>query len=388
MPVSRKSKKNLSKKRKNVKLSKKTRKHIRKMRGGGINNLNASNTNVLCDLLTEEQKNILHIYVGISTDILSNISERPINNDTDTVKTLYFGKNKNNITKKFINSSKTFKKLYDIESFFEGTKLLIRIYELKINDTTYLILYFPTGVPVSSYDYFDNLNNYDGDINILAPLRFYTNNRDNLIKLIDFINPYLKNVNYSKIILSGHSNGMSAATMFAYILYILALPDEEIKLLPKEQNAVSFINPITLLPLPRCIDIKNEIKSKIYICGTAGFPCLFSNRDEFDKFNNFYNKKYIHIISGLKNLDVQIYDKIACVNLPAKNFGSIIFNMNNKTMECLPLENILKERDQIDENTTTYNKTKTDIHAFNFYRYLYNKYFSRKTKNNTVFNTW
>ena len=40
MPVSRKSKKNISKKRKNVKRSKKTRKHIRKMKGGGGDYIN------------------------------------------------------------------------------------------------------------------------------------------------------------------------------------------------------------------------------------------------------------------------------------------------------------------------------------------------------------
>lgn len=362
------------------------------------NNKIAVTGRVPCELLLEEQKDILHIYFGISsTNMLSKNANR--NN-----KSLYFGK-KNNKTK-YMNNTINFKKIDSFENYFNGgVDGNIQIYNLSnINGNTVdtnMIIYFPTGIALNPSEYYSTRE--IADVNSSAPLSFYTKYRDNLIELINFIIPHLRNNIYSKIILSGHSNGMSAATMFAYILYILTLPDEEIKLLPKEQNAEMFINPtpianpnfkpnkpIPLLsPLPKCIDIKDKIKDKIYICGTAGFPCLFKNRKEFDKFNNFYKNKYIHIISGLKNLDGQIYDNIACENSPVKNFGSIIFNMYDKKLNCFKLDKILKEdKDKdliIDEKFIDYDTYKFNIHSFDFYRNLYNKYFDRITKNDTKF---
>jgi hypothetical protein len=185
---------------------------------------------------------------------------------------------------------------------------------------------------------------------------------------------------------------MSAATMFSYILFILTLTKENILKLPMHQNAFNFINnhstthPHALNTLFNFIDIHSNIKDKIYICGTAGFPCLFTNIDEFKIFNDFYKNKYIHVISGLNYNQHQIYDQIACVESPYKNFGSIIFNINmtNKQINCFYLDSILDDK----QFSKFIDYDKCDIHTFTFYRYLYNKYFNRKTKNDKYFNTY
>jgi len=253
---------------------------------------------------------------------------------------------------------------------------------------------------VDSYNYYNNKNNLDNvDIGKPVPIRFYIENKTYLILLINFILPHLRSNDYSKIILSGHSNGMSAATMFAYILYVLTLTTDDRIKIPKDKMISSFITPNTPnLKNPNLsfnfIDIKDKIKENIYICDTAGFPCLFTNINEFNLFNNFYNynnkKKYIHVISGLNNKTHQIYDQIACVESPYKNFGSIVFNINmsNKETNCFYLQDIFDSEGFIDNKFINYDKEKTDIHAFSFYRYLYNKYFHRKTKNDVIFNTY
>jgi hypothetical protein len=359
--------------------------------------ISVSKSRISCELLNDEQKTILHLYFGISTSILDNVQTNPsINNN---VKHLYYGKTKKQI--KMQNSSSKYIKINDLESFFEGSKKnYIQIFEVDTVSEKNLILYFPTGIPVDDKEtyYMKNQNTQKYiEQSVIKNINNYIENISNLILLLNFILIQLKYKKYSKIILSGHSNGMSAASFFSYILYILTLKQDEYTIIPEYHKINFFIKKITEQLLisnskiniktfiSNFISIKETIQNKIFICGTAGFPCLFTNIDKFKLFNEFYQNKYIHIISGLNNNKYQIYDKIACSNeLLYKNFGSIIFNISitDKKINCFNIEDILST------NFIDYDKEKTDIHAFNFYRYLYNKYFNRDTKNDDYFNTY
>ena len=101
------------------------------------------------------------------------------------------------------------------------------------------------------------------------------------------------------------------------------------------------------------------------------------NEDNY-KLSSFTNIK--------EGQEITIYDNISYHDLyePYKNFGSVVFNLNmsNKEIKCFYLESIL------DNNYNNFDDKKYKIHEFNFYRYLYNKYFSRRTKNNRIFNTY
>ena len=293
--------------------------------------------------------------------------------------------------------------------FFEGSRNnYIQIYELNESREKSLIVYFPTGIPVYFFeDYIneyaeihsneDNLNTKLEQIKY-TPISKMIGKLDNLVLLINYILSHLQSDEYSKIILSGHSNGMSSATTFAYILNILAIAEVEIKTFVNlDENYIKNINNFINYFNKKYPDIvsairlnKSHLQDKLFICGTAGFPNLWTNRNEFDVFNDFYKGKYIHIISSFTNIkegqEITIYDNISYHDSykPYINFGSVVFNLNmsNKEIKCFYLESIL------DNNYNNFDDKKYKIHEFNFYRYLYNKYFSRRTKNNRIFNTY
>ena len=59
---------------------------------------------------------------------------------------------------------------------------------------------------------------------------------------------------------------------------------------------------------------RNQIQNNISICGTGCYPILWTKVEEFNIFNEFYKHNYIHIISGSKNNNIQIYDNISYYN--------------------------------------------------------------------------
>ena len=172
--------------------------------------------------------------------------------------------------------------------------------------------------------------------------------------------------------------------------------------------------------------IKNKIQKQIYICGTGGYPLLWTNVEEFNIFNDFYLNKYVNLISGNKHKQVQIYDtytyynkftyiynkidnikntynydnydnyentidknkdkeieklkNIKKINYVYKNFGSIIFNLvDNTKIECYKMDSILNTLQKYDKfninKNVNYNTNKLLIyHRFEFYRYLFIKY--------------
>ena len=63
--------------------------------GGGNTSLNISNLRIPCELLSEDQKNSLHIHFGISTTIIDNVQNRPLHSN-GIIKELYFGKTNTN----------------------------------------------------------------------------------------------------------------------------------------------------------------------------------------------------------------------------------------------------------------------------------------------------
>ena len=78
---------------------------------------------VSCYLLTPYQKNILHLYFGISSTILDNVYNKPSIPINNTNKTLYFDKKYNNT--KLINSDKKFKKIHEIVCFLKVVEIII-----------------------------------------------------------------------------------------------------------------------------------------------------------------------------------------------------------------------------------------------------------------------
>ena len=390
-----------------------------------------------------------------------------------------------------LNNTKSFKCLNKLKCFFytsdiDNNNTDIVICNANDNNNKYILICFSIGI-TKYYDTTKSLLYYiskvktdeNSNTNIYNP-QFYE-----LIILLSQIKYYLEDNTYKNIILCGHSRGITVATYCSYILLILSSDDDMISKLPKHHNGKEFINAlkeyildsntqeiilnkqlleykiaknkiminkvsydnlvIKLEELKKfniiCSKIlnlkliKKQIQNKIYICGTGGYPILWTKLYEFNIFNKFYLNKYIHLIAGNKENNIQIYDKLTYynkyiyiinnieyiqyqskktnadkhleidkfkniknINYVYKNFGSIIFNLiNNSTIKCYKIDAILHELQKYDKtdtykninyninldtntniNTDTYPNTNTNnyliYHRFEFYRYLFNKY--------------
>ena len=386
-----------------------------------------------CNLLNNEKQYILYLYFGISaTSLTNNVNEY-------TTYNLYFGKTINK-TNKILNNSRHFNLIGKVNNFFNSSLESNNSYIYNINDdrNNYLCIFFAPGKPIfydkpieiDEYIYTDKIENNNKII--------YKPRYNELIILLSNIKNYLESNKYKKIILCGHSNGMVVATFLAYILLILSVGDDILQMLPKHHNVNKFINNINTYILENnninneydsdfsgkisgdilnFKSLKNTIQNNIYICGTAGYPILWTTIEEFNIFNEFYKTKYIHIISAFNKYNIQIYDTMTYynkfqyiyekvhtilsdasindkdkkteiqilynlkkINYTYYNFGSIIFNLiNYNKINCFLINNIFNKLEYSDMYKTKTNINYVDIHldkhhSFSFYRILFNKY--------------
>ena len=310
-----------------------------------------------------------------------------------------------------------------------------------------------------------------------------------LITLISNIKKYLETNKYKKIVICGHSRGMTIATFSAYILLILSVDEDILDTLPEHHNVKEFLrelrkfisdnqkqekylkeklskenslqnkdnkdnkdnkNNTALFKELKELEhinlmskdifnlksIRNLIQNNISICGTGGYPILWSKVEEFNIFNDFYKDNYIHIVSGSKDNNIQIYDNITYynkfiyiyqniiekyknsnhmqtethmtaehntsnnthnhpyhknmdynylkqiknINYVYYNFGSLVINIiNNDIIECFEMHKLFNKI-KLDDKKYTFQdiiyKTKffNKFHTFEFYRNLFNKY--------------
>jgi hypothetical protein len=113
-----------------------------------------------------------------------------------------------------------------------------------------------------------------------------------------YTNLHKKKIN--KILLCGHSNGMAAATMTAYILLTIESDEFRNYYLSKGYTNELY-NLIQNLP-------KLNLKDKICVCGTGGFPLLWNDEIDFKYFYETLKGRYLHLNRGIQfNLHDTIY---------------------------------------------------------------------------------
>lgn len=98
----------------------------------------------------------------------------------------------------------------------------------------------------------------------------------------------------NRILLCGHSNGMSAATIVAFIL--LYIKDQQIiRLFPEiyknNKEVFDYLDSIR----EKWMILKNI---ELFVVGTAGFPVLFSTQEQFNLFYKMMGGRYLHIVSS------------------------------------------------------------------------------------------
>ena len=394
-----------------------------------------------CNLINEDTNYILYLYFGISsTSLLNEVNY-------NTTYNLYFGKTINKKTK-LLDNSITFKLIDKVNHFFnaslEGNNNYIYNVDDGINNYLYICfgagrpMFYDTPQELDDYIYTDKLD-YTNQTNQSTQTKSIVKPRYNeLITLLSKIKSFIESNKYKKIIFCGHSNGIVVATFISYVLLILSADDNLLQQLPKHHNVNKFIKNIN-----NCIlennnrynentselsgkistdiinfkSLKNSIQNNIYICGTAGYPILWTKVEEFNIFNSFYKNKYIHIISGFNKYNVQIYDTMTYynkfqyiyekvhailsdttvndkdkkpeiqklyntknINYTYFNFGSIVFNLINHTkINCFLIDTLFNKLKHIDVHETKTNINYVDVHldkhhSFSFYRRLYKTY--------------
>jgi hypothetical protein len=342
----------------------------------------------------------------------------------------------------------------------------ILYYDINDDKNKYMFICFNIGVskfyettkPLYYYIKKDRLRINNKGINkVIYKPRFYE-----LITFISTIKTYLETDKYKNIVLCGHSRGMTIATLSAYILLILSVDDDVINTLPEHHNVKDFIKKLNsfilynqkqeyylketlssygkgkdtyyneLLTELKDVEqinlmakdifnlklLRKQIQNNIYICGTGGYPILWHKIEEFNIFNEFYQNKYTHIISGVKNRNMQKYDNITYynkfiyiyekiieqftnspftysyyednkleqlkniknINYVYYNFGSIVLNLiNTRSIECFSIDKVLNKIESDDKKSNSRDiiyKTKTfnNYHRFEFYRHIFNLY--------------
>lgn len=182
----------------------------------------------------------------------------------------------------------------------------------------------------------------------------------------------------SQLVLCGHSNGMGAATVTAYLLtciqnndYFLKnrdkLGDECVRFLHKmkqNQTLVTFLTNV-----------------KLFVVGSGGSPVLF-DKGEFEEFYNLLDGRYVHIMSGFKpqtsqNISIDTYG-ISLYNMINIKYGlyfmSEIVTQKYKGVQCFDKVVINDSAESITESIISI-ENKDYIHSFKTYRNIISIYF-------------
>jgi hypothetical protein len=466
-----------------------------------------------CAILSKDHLYLLYIYFGIINNVISGNAKNNIKYN------LFFGKNKQQ--SKMLDNTKSFELVDKTRCFFYTSDLdsdldfeleefidcdfykefhkTDNIVSYSINDTSndisnhYMYICFNIGIS-KFYDTTKPLYYYIKKDKIKVDNKIITKPRFNeLITFLYNIKIYLETNKYKKIVICGHSRGMTIATFSAYILLILTVDEDVIDTLPEHHNVKEFLRElqqfitdnqkqeqylkdklskeklskdklskenslqnkdnkdntalfkelkelehINLMSkdIFNLKSIRNQIQNNISICGTGGYPILWSKVEEFNIFNDFYKDNYIHIVSGSKDNNIQIYDNITYynkfiyiyqniiekyknsnhmqtethmtaehntsnnthnhpyhknmdynnlkqiknINYVYYNFGSLVINIiNNDIIECFEMHKLFNKI-KLDDKKYTFQdiiyKTKffNKFHTFEFYRNLFNKY--------------
>jgi hypothetical protein len=143
------------------------------------------------------------------------------------------------------------------------------------------------------------------------------NQKQNFYKWIQYIINIIGVHSIDNILLCGHSNGMSSATIITFLLLYL---QELLKFNNNQTNKIDkFKNMFNkyFSEYAEQLDIFNNlshiatqnnksniINTQLYLVGTAGFPVIFDALNQYNFFYNLLNKTYLHI--GLCNDKNQI----------------------------------------------------------------------------------
>jgi hypothetical protein len=141
--------------------------------------------------------------------------------------------------------------------------------------------------------------------------------KQNFYKWIEYIIRIINDQKIDNILLCGHSNGMSSATIITFLLLYL---QELLKFNNNQTNKITeFKNTfnkyfskdakqhdifINLSLIATKYKHSKIINTQLYLVGTAGFPVIFDALDQYQFFYDLLNKNYLHI--GLCNDKNQI----------------------------------------------------------------------------------
>ena len=147
--------------------------------------------------------------------------------------------------------------------------------------------------------------------------RTFKNIKDlqNLIHFLDHLKQIIETKDIDEILLCGHSNGMSSATITSFILLYLKLNGEEFVQFCTLfniyiQNNSKVIEPIDDPTKDQLFDYLNRVKSdwvvitqniKIFVVGTGGIPVIFFTEEQFSTYYNLLNGRYLHLASKINN---------------------------------------------------------------------------------------
>jgi len=322
-------------------------------------------------------KNIVIDYIGIEgsviylTDLFKSVDQelftrkfnKIINKNTKTMNS-YYGDltedikicNSYNLSLQTIdkNTNRVYNYLGSIDCFFNGCSNK-QIYLFNRDDELYIC--FSTGEIQP--------DQHNTNINIMF--------NNNLIK------NHIKSAKYNKINLFGHSNGMCAAQYTSFILFINS--DDDIYQYYEKRN----------YPVKKISSLNSEwckiILNKLIVCGSGGYPYLFTSESDFIKYYNSLGGRYIHIASNLKIRDKTIdnyvrsyYDENS--NTIYKNYKYFVYG-SDTVEECTEYDGLF-----INDNFITTNKNIKFIedeigdlaHEFSIYRKILKNFFILKNE--------
>jgi hypothetical protein len=165
----------------------------------------------------------------------------------------------------------------------------------------------------------------------------------NLLNWLDNLEELIKDK--KQILLCGHSNGMSAATITSFIfLYLSDQLDSVIHDFYIKENKDIF-NSLDCLKSKWKKILENI---EIFVVGTGGFPVIFTKEIQFIDYYSKLKGKYLHLSSNcFIELLSEIIKEIPKINTEFNTFlGTVCFNYKSKINEkinCLDKYNIFFE---------------------------------------------